>query len=281
MTYNLDVQLEEIRNDLRKFRQVTSKSNKKLAAIRSAAVAPGVCPVYYKFKRAGFSHITSDSICRSAHRYGISSRLPLDEILTAIKIASKTDANGVGFQDNSSNSKGPGNGVPDKEVTPSSMGSDYESCVKSLSDPVEKGGLGIDIERAKTECETQWLGKGTKYGDNGQQKKIARSQLPAGVRLSSGGKVVSVKGASVQKPAFVITQEYLKQGGIESSNHIRSASTKTPEEHATYMKHIMESHDQAVERRNLAEYTNSKTKSASVKDKRPHWIKTREHVFKD
>lgn len=102
--------------------------------------------------------------CEEANRLKIVGKYPLSQIIQKVgpMSAAQYDAwkSARTFQDNSTNSKGPdGKGViQDKKIPVSSMGDDYDSCVKGLID------LNVDRSRAEEECSTQYKGTGNRGG---------------------------------------------------------------------------------------------------------------------
>lgn len=262
---NLDLEIQAAKKEIAKYRQArrTEKLRLRKAIARSSSHKGHDnsrftnCPVYQKFRDSGIDHFTADQICKQAAKYKINQDLNLTQIMNEIKNRSafafdNKDSNGVGFQDNKSNSKGPDTGaIPDRQYPDSSYGNDYDSCVKSLSDPVEKGGLGIDLERAKQECDTQWKGVGSRGGQT-RSASISPAEVPAWVwTVLTPGEIQSIESKMV-KPS-----------------HFRSAADES--RYRNYIEAITEPIGERLSRR-----ANERVKSANLKeedDKIPYWAR--------
>lgn len=118
--------------------------------------------------------------CKQARRLNIDTNdMDAEQIVSAVKSAK------VGFQDNSSNSKGPG-GVPDKKYDLSTYGS-VDDCVNGPNGLVS---LGVDSSRALSECQT-YFQVGTTGGKNASRGKATYDGIAYGRNLKDTGDLIS------------------------------------------------------------------------------------------
>jgi hypothetical protein len=175
------------------------------------------------------------------------------------------------------------NVVPDKEYPQSAIGDDYDSCVKGLLD------LGIDSDRAKTECETQYGGKGTVSGktrkavlDNIMKKypnisqQSARDIVNQTIKEASQIRQASVENETVEVPYWVLaTRADIRH--LTESKKVSNLKGAALDEHITYMQAIHEPISDVLRNRAVNRDEQARIKSASVnKDtdaKKPAWAR--------
>ena len=291
MTDNIDNLINEFNNELNQYykgqrqeRAARMARRQKEAFKRKYPFAnrhkAGKCQVYDKLRTAGFSHVVSDSMCRMVAKYHIDPKLNITQLVNAVKDVTTiktqnkgaysfeprttTDSNGVGFQDNKTNSTEPGNtGVPDKKFPDSSYGNDYSSCVISLSKIT-------DSNTAIQECATQWLGKGSRGGQSKNasaeteipyhmQLLMSQSEIEQAERqLKEASKLKSASNKITEVPAWAVTNMSAgelaqAQDAIDAANNqnrLKSASAKQQREHDEYIRSIHETYSEALARRN-------------------------------
>jgi hypothetical protein len=266
----VDAELKSARQDLSKFRQSKVKQVNQIERIVNEAVknkyhasSKRTCPVYANFRKAGFSNIVSDSMCKQAHRYGINPNLSPGQILNIIKAKhAQTD---IPFKDNSTNSKGPG-GVPDKKFPESSYGNDLDSCITSLTS------IGVDSIRAKEECETQYAGKGSRGGNwYNTQGKAKNASIPAHIVVSGGdvGHLVNTTSTTNIKSAKEQREHEIDMYQLHRSmaNHVDS-ETYVPVD--LRLEKLVE--QRGRELRTINEIRRIRSGAVEKKDVRPAWM---------